>query len=139
MHYYYPKIDRSVGYAWNMLQRIYNKIGLEPTGSGDVGEETYLVFSRALTTQEKSLVDVIMADNPTLPPVSTGPVFIIRDIWNQKSFFETQIGMGCKIYYSESTPGSRNVDQIEIHFDSNLTSQQRNKILSEYGKLIFIK
>jgi hypothetical protein len=139
MKYFYPQIDRSKGYAWNMLQRILNTIGIEPIGSGDVAGQTYLEFSRDLTNAEKAQVDSIMANNPTIPPVDTGSVFIIRDVWNQKDLIATQMGFPYKVYYSESVPGSGNVDQIELHFASTLTTTQKNKIISAYGQLISLK
>jgi hypothetical protein len=139
MKYFYPQINRNVGYFWNMLARINNEIGLEPTSSGDVGERTYLEFSRELTLSEKEKVDVIMASNPTLPPITNNTVFIIRDVWNQKSLIEGQMGFSYDVYYTESVPGSGDVNQVELHFKQNLTTQQRNKIISEYGKLITLR
>lgn len=136
MTYYYPQV--SGGYRWNMLQRIFNAIGLEPIGSGDIGNQTYLDFSRELTAAEKTQVDTIMANNPTFPPTNPGTTYVIRDVWNQKAFFESQLGFPYKIYYSESVPGSGNVDQIELHFGT-LTNTQKNKVSSEYSKLITIK
>jgi hypothetical protein len=135
----YPQIDRSKGYAWNMLQRILNTIGIEPIASGDVAGQTYLEFSRDLTEAEKAQVNSIMATNPTLPPVPVGSVFTIRDVWNQKDTIASAMGFPYKVYYSESIPGSGNVDQIELHFPSTLTTTQKNKIISEYGKLISLK
>jgi hypothetical protein len=134
--YWYTQV--SGGYRWNMLQRIFNAIGIEPIGSGDVSGQTYLQFSRALTDLERVSVDAIMADNPTFPPVNAGTTYVIRDVWNQKSLFETNLGFSYKIYYSESVPGSGNVDQIELHFGA-LTNTQKNKVASEYAKLIAVK
>ena len=88
-----------------MLQRILNTIGIEPIATGDTGGQTYLEFTRELTTQEKAQLDAIMADNPTQPPTPVGSRFVIRDVWNQKSLIETSMGFPYKVYYSESTPG----------------------------------
>jgi hypothetical protein len=137
MKYFYPEVTG--GYRWNMLQRILNKIGIEPVVTGDVGGETYVEFTRDLTPAEKTQVDQIMADNPTLPPNPTGSRFVIRDVWNQKDSIATAMGFPYQVYYSESVPGSGNVDQVELHFSQTLTTTQRNKIVSEYGKLISLK
>ena len=139
MEYKYTQIDRTVGYAWNAMERIEQTLGIRPTMIGDTGEFTVVNFSRELTESEKALLDALMAENPTLPPTPVGTRFVIRDIWSQKSFIETQMGFPYKVFYSQSTPGSGVVDQIEIHFDQSLTTQQRNKILTEYAKLIVLK
>ena len=139
MEYNYPQINRTVGYAWNALERIEQTVGLRPTMIGDASGFTVVNFSRELTAPEKALLDTLMASNPTLPPTNTNTKFVIRDIWTQKSFIETQMGFPYRVYYSQSTPGSGVVDQIEMHFDSTLTTQQRNKILTEYAKLITLK
>lgn len=137
MEYKYAQV--SGGYRWNMMQRIEQTVGLKPTMTGDVAGFTVVNFSRELTSQEKTALDTLMASDPTNPPTTGGTKFVIRDIWNQKSVFEQAIGLTYRVYYSESVPGSGNVDQIEIHFDSNLTTQQRNKVLTEYAKLISLK
>ena len=139
MEYKYSQIDRTVGYAWNAMERIEQTVGLRPTMVGDTGGFTVVQFSRELTEPEKALLDTLMAGNPTLPPTPVGTRFVIRDIWSQKSFIETQMGFPYKVFYSQSTPGSGNVDQIEIHFDQTLTTQQRNKIISTYANLITLK
>lgn len=139
MEYKYPQLDRSVGYAWNALQRIEQVVGLRPTAVGDSSGFTFVNFARELTVGEKALLDSLMASNPTLPPTSPNTKFVIRDIWTQKSFIETQMGLPYQVYYSQSVPGSGVVDQIEIHFNKVLTTQERNKIFSEYSKLITLK
>lgn len=139
MEYKYPQINRTVGYAWNAVQRIEQEVGLKPDAIGDSGGFTFVNFSRELTAQEKTALDTLMAENPTLPPTPMGTAFVIRDIWSQKSFIETQMGFPYRVYYSQSIPGSGNVDQIELHFDQTLTTQQKNRILSEYAKLISLK
>ena len=139
MEYKYTQIDRTVGYAWNAMQRIQEVVGLRPTVMGDTSGFTYVTFSRELTEQEKTLLDALMADNPTLPPTNTNTKFVIRDVWTQKSFIETAMGLPYKVFYSQSVPGSGVVDQIEIQFSKVLSTQERNKIISEYGKLITLK
>jgi hypothetical protein len=139
MEYKYPQIDRTQGYAWNAMQRIEQEVGLRPTAMGDSAGFTFVNFSRELTAQEKTILDTLMASNPTLPPTTVNSKFVIRDVWSQKSFIETQMGLPYKVFYSQSVLGSGVVDQIEIQFDKVLTTQERNKIISEYGKLITLK
>lgn len=138
MTYYYTSVG-SGGYRWNMLQRIFNTVGIEPTETGDVGEQTYVKFTRELTEAEKTLLDGVMADNPTYPPEPNGTRFVIIDVWNRRSEIITAMGIEYKVYYSESVPGSGDVDQIELHFNKTLTTQERNKVASEYQKLITLK
>jgi hypothetical protein len=138
MEYKYPQIDRTTGYSWNAIQRIEQEVGIKPTAMGDSAGFTFVNFSRELAAQEKALLDALMASNPILPPTSGGTKFVIRDIWNQKDLIETQMGFPYKVFYS-SSQGNSVIDQIELHFDQNLTTQQRNKILSEYAKLITLK
>lgn len=139
MEYKYAQVNRSQGYAWNLMERCRNEVGVNPTMAGDSGGFTVVNFSRELTVEEKAKLDTLMADNPTLPPNSGGSKFVIRDVFNQKSSIQTAMGFPYKVYYSESIPGSGSVDQIELHFSSTLTTTQRNKIISEYGKLITLK
>src|SRR3990167_8614486 len=75
MEYKYPQIDRSTGYAWNAIQRITQEVGIKPDAMGDSGGFTFVNFSRELTTEEKTILDALMASNPTLPPVSGGTKF----------------------------------------------------------------
>lgn len=139
MEYKYPPIDRTVGYAWNAVQRIEQEVGIKPDAIGDSSGSTFVNFSRELTAPEKTLLDALMASNPTLPPTNTNTKFVIRDVWSQKSFIETAMGLPYKVFYSQSVPGSGIVDQIEIQFGKVLTTQERNKIISEYAKLITLK
>ena len=139
MEYKYPPIDRSVGFAFNAMERIEQEVGLRPDAIGDSSGLTFVNFSRELTVPEKALLDTLMASNPTLPPTNTNTKFVIRDVWSQKSFIETAMGLPYKVFYSQSVPGSGIVDQIEIQFNKVLTTQERNKIISEYGKLITLK
>lgn len=137
MEYKYPQV--SGGYRWNMVQRIERSVGIKPTMTGDTGGFTVVNFSRELTAPEKALLDTLMADNPTLPPTPAGSRFVIRDVWNDKGAIQTAMGFPYKVFYSESVAGSGNIDQIELHFDQTLTTTQRNKILTEYAKLITLK
>jgi hypothetical protein len=139
MEYKYPPLDRTVGYAWNALQRIEQEVGLKPDVIGDSSGMTFVNFSRPLTVGEKTILDALMASNPTLPPTNVNTKFVIKDIWSQKSTIETAMGLPYKVYYSQSVAGSGVVDEIQIHFASTLTTTQRNKIISEYGKLITLK
>lgn len=139
MEYSYPQV--SGGYRWNMNQRILNEVGIKPTMTGDTpdgsgGMKTVVNFDRALTTTEKETLDVVMASNPTKPPVASGTVFKIKDIWNRLNDFKLATGLDFKLYYSESVPGSGNIDQIELHAPKTLSTQERNKTISEYSKLI---
>ena len=139
MQYSYTQV--SGGYRWNMSQRILNEVGIKPTMTGDTpngegGMKTVIEFNRELTANEKSILDVVMASNPTQPPVASGTVLKIKDIWNRLNDFKLATGLDFKLYYSESVPNSGIIDTIELHAAKTLTTQERNKTLSEYSKLI---
>lgn len=119
-----------------MLQRILHTVGMEPVGSGDIEGKTVLEFDRELNEEEKANLDKVMADDPTLPPKNPGSRFLIRDVLNFQKQISEAIGYPYTLFYSESVPGSGNVDQIELHFAESLTQEQKEKVLSEYAKLI---
>lgn len=139
MEYKYTQV--SGGYRWNMVMRILNEVGIKPTMTGDTpdgsgGMNTVIRFDRELTETEKATLDVVMASNPTKPPVASGTVLKIKDIWNHLNDFKLATGQDFKLYYSESVPNSGVVDTIELHASKTLSTQERNKVLSEYSKLI---
>jgi len=135
--YRYPQV--AGGFRWNALQRIKKAIGIEPIGTADLVLDvpiTVLTFDRELTRAEKTALDAVMADNPTFPPTTGGTRFIIRDVWNQRSFLEGRLGRSYDLYYQESTPGSGDVDEIVLVFSTTLTTGQRDQVISEFGNLI---
>lgn len=139
MFYQYPQVQG--GYRWNLLQRILNTIGIEPISVSDAQVDgvfyTFLAFSRELTAQEKVQVDAIMADNPTFPPSGTVRVKI-KDLWEKLADFRASSGLNVKLYFSESVPGSGVIDTLELHTDSPLTTQQKNKVQTAYNNLLTI-
>lgn len=138
MNYYYTQVQG--GYRWNMYHRIGQSIGFYPDATSDVTVDgvlkTVIQFSRELTTLEKTKLDVVMASNPTLPPVPTGTVFKIKDIWERLADFNSATGITFKLFYSESVLGSGNIDQVELHAVTTLTNTQKNKVLAEWAKII---
>lgn len=135
--YKYPQIDRTVGYAWNIKRRCFYEVGIAPTGSGDSGGFTFLNFDRDLTPTEKTALDTLMASNPSLPPSGTVRVKI-GDMWNKLAQFNASSGADFKLYYSQSVPGSGVVDTLELHTDTPLTAQQKNKVQNAYANLLNI-
>ncbi len=120
------------------MQRILEETGVKPTASGDSSGSTFVSFATELTTEQKAKLDTLMTSDPNLPPPPKGSVFVIKDIWSQKSSIETSMGFPYRLYYS-SSQNNNVIDQIEIHFNKLLTTQERNKIISEYAKLIVLK
>ena len=137
MEYKYPQIDRTTGYAWNIRKRCLNEIGIEPTGTGDSSGFTFLNFSRELTPTEKTALDALMASNPSVPPANTCRIKI-GDMWNKLAQFNASSGANFKLYYSQSVPGSGNVDTLELHTDTPLTNQQKTKVQDAYKNLLNI-
>jgi hypothetical protein len=136
--YYYPSVGSS-GYRWNVLQRVYNTAGIEPLSLGDVGEQTYLEFSRELTEAEKAAVDAVMADNPTYPPASANTVFTLMDVWNRRAAIAEALGLDYDLYYNESVQGSGDVDLIEIHFKKQLSEAEIQMVYDNYPRLLNLK
>ena len=132
--YSYPAF--SGGYHANMWHRIHYDIGIWPISSGFVSNQMVITFDRDLTVAEKTLLDAIMASSPGQPPVAVGTVFKVKDIWEFIDSFNTATTITLKVFYSESVPGSGKFDMIELHAASALTTNQKNKVASEYGKLI---
>ena len=135
--YKYPQLDRTTGYAWNAMQRIEQEVGLRPTAMGDSSGQTFVNFSRELTAGEKAILDALMATNPSVPPTATCRVKI-GDMWNKLAQFNASSGANFKLYYSQSVPGSGNVDTLELHTDTPLTVQQKNKVQDAYKNLLNI-
>lgn len=141
MQYSYTQVSNN-GYRWNMSQRIQNEIGTKPTMTGDTpdgsgGMKTVVEFSRELIPEEKTILDLIMASDPVVPPPTTCRVKI-GDMWNKLAQFNASSGADFKLYYSQSVPGSGNVDTIELHTATPLTAQQKNKIQTAYANLLNI-
>lgn len=137
MEYKYPQIDRTTGYAWNIRQRCINELGISPTGSGDSGGFTFINFAEPLTPEQKTALDALMASNPSVPPANTCRIKI-GDMWNKLAQFNANSGANFKLYYTQSVPGSGNVDTLELHTDTPLTAQQKNKVQTAYANLLNI-
>jgi hypothetical protein len=135
--YYYNQVQG--GYRWNMLQRVFNTIGMEPTGSGDIEINnviyTYLEFSKSLTLEEEASVAAIMADNPTYPPSTTNSVATILDVWDNREMLKDAFGLDFEIYYTENNPGSGDIDRIKFVFKKQLSQEEKNKVKLEYSNL----
>lgn len=137
MEYKYPKITG--GYHWNMLMRCEIEVGIKPIGCHTTNTETVIQFNNPLTNAQKILLDTLMVNNPSFPPVSVGTVFKIEDIWERLGNFRVQSGINFNMYFSESIANSGKIDMIEIHAPSILTNQQINKVKTEFAKLITVQ
>lgn len=133
MQYNYPKI--TTGYRWNLLKRCLWEIGIEPASIGDMGEQTFLQFSRDLTAQEKTLLDTIMSGDPQNPP-STGVRMIVRDMWEDLEVLKTACGLpNLRLFYTESVPGSGKVDRVCLWHPTALTNTQKNAVKTAYTQM----
>lgn len=136
MTYQYPQVVD--GYRWNMLQRIAQEVGIAPVGTSDCQFDgdwhTVIIFDRSLTEEEKSALDALMHNAPTFPP-SSPTRFVVQDLWNQREAISQAIGIPYRIFYSQSVPGGE-VDQVEMHFDRELTDDEKLRVLNEYAMLI---
>jgi len=120
-----------------MLQRINYAIGRMPTSSCDVkDDQTVLSFEPPLSAGEKTLVDAVMADNPTLPPSTGFTQYYINDIYEQIDLFAAATGLACDIYFTETVPGSCVVDRIVLQFKKTLTNSEKNKVRGAFADMI---
>lgn len=137
MTYYFSQVQG--GYRWNMINRIKETIGIEPISTCDVDvdevKQTAIEFDRDLTKEEYVQLEAIMADDPAIAPESP-TVFKIKDIYNHLDAFNKATGLNLSIYYSESVPGSGDVDMIELHADRVLTEAERDTVRDAYSALM---
>ena len=123
------------GYTWNVLQRINNSIGVHPFNVSYTGMFTIVQFENELSVDDKMVLDEIMTSNPTYPPYNSGTTFLIDDIWNKRSEIVAAMGLPFDVYFSESVIGSKDIDQIELHFNE-LNQTHKNKVLTIFSQLI---
>ena len=132
--------DQTTGYKWNTISKIARDLGIN---SGDVwsgdnqldGVWKTIIYTRVeLTDQQKVILDSIMIDDGR-PPSTQNSIIMIKDIQEFQQEMKTSSGINFEIYYSESVPGSGKFDLIELHFDKNLTNQEKSKLISSYGDL----
>lgn len=119
-----------------MLQRVRYAIGRFPNSSCDVRDNTVLTFVPPLSVGEEALVAAIMADDPTHPPTPVGTVLYVTDIYERLAEFSAATGVTWQIFFDESTPGSGFVDRIVLQADSILPTSVKNKVKTEFSKLI---
>ena len=137
--YAYPQVSIS-GNRWNMLQRIKNTVGIEPSYSGDHQDNgawrTVVSFTRDLTVAEKALLDVLMAGDPTRPPAPLGTQFSIEDLDAELQKFRTTTGINWALYLGESVPNSGRFDRLLIQAPTVLNNSTKNGVRSAFAALI---
>lgn len=133
--YIYPQVA-SVGYRWNMLKRITLEVGVEPVAIGDSDGKTFVTFREPLNDVQLERLNILMADDPTLPPKKAGTRFIVKDVQNFQNEIEAEMGLMFLLYYTESQPGSGVVDQLELIFNKELTKAEEKRVMEAYAKLI---
>jgi hypothetical protein len=138
MDYQYTQV--TTGYRWNILERIKNEVGITPTNLSDVSISdvwyTVVSFDRELTAEEKTKLDTLMANNPGYPP--TEPTNTVYNYETRLEFSTVLGNLPFFIYYNESTPGS-GFDRIQLHFKKGLSQAEKNKVVSEFSKLLSVK
>jgi len=136
--YIYPKLNPK----WDLLLltvRIFDALGLRPPqdivdGLSDNGKEIRVIASRNLTSQEKNLLDGLMADpNAGLYPLTsvTYTVFEIFDVWYLWKALETALGKKIK-YIFPNFPANK----CKIWFIGTLSSAEKKKVIEEFAKTI---
>jgi hypothetical protein len=82
--YKYPQITE--GHRFIMMQRCLYEIGIEPTVITDFKTETSLGFIRDLTPEEKTLLDSLMAGEPSFYPAPEEKQYALRNIEDSEGF-----------------------------------------------------
>lgn len=136
--YDYPQVIG--GYRFNMLQRIFKECGIWPLDCPDIMIDgvwrTVPTFDIALSAEQKSALDILMADNPTFPPTPTGTKFQAIDLYENRATLSTKWGKNFWVWWDESVRGSGSFDKVLLYFDDNLSIAQRNAVRTEYGNLL---
>jgi len=112
------------------MQDIYS----QDFGDGDGNQYTQIVFKRELTQAQKATLDTIMANDPCAVPVPTGTAMTIKDLWAMRDWFRQRIGQEFTFWFEEEKAGQDRY--IHLHFPKTLTTQERNKVKSEYQGMI---
>jgi len=138
-YYKYPQVIG--GYRWNILKRCLKEVGVEPLYVGDMPENsilyTFVVFSAPLTAPQEAALNTLMSNNPQFPPSpGANTRFIIKDIYEFFDQFEADVGVGLDIYFSETVPGSGEINRIEIIANKAMTNAEKNKLRNAYSSLI---
>lgn len=133
--YYYPQVQ-NCGYRWNFLQRIYKDTGIWPISSGDVQRDgtmqTYVSFAQQLNQTQATAVDAIMlSPTPCDPPVATGTRYQVLDLYENKALIGSKWGnTNFWVWYSAGGTTAY------LYFDSPLSQGDKNKVSSEFAKLL---
>ena len=131
------------GISSNIWNNCRWSLGILPVSTSLAQEDNltklYISFDNELSAQNKSILDnLITGSGPGCGYAPLGsPKFIITDIWEKYAQFTGNCGIGFKLYYGQSVPSQTGIfDQLLLYADNNLTTNQKNKTSTEYGKLI---
>ena len=134
------------GYRWNILQKIYLKIGKWP-GSATTSSETIFNFIEDLSAQEITDVDDLIGDGSTCQdPIKFGIInntYILKDVYEYRDQLEADAGYNIAITYRSSGTISGTVyDEIVLQPTDPtyqavkiLTNPQKNALASAVENL----
>jgi hypothetical protein len=132
MQYNYPKVTN--GYRWNLLKRCLYEIGIEPECVGDMGDQTFLTFSRELDDRELHTLDGIMSNDPQ----NQNPLWdsvIIKDLEAVIEEVREETGILLMPFYTESEKGSGVYNLISLCSKETFTDKQKETIRNAYHNL----
>jgi hypothetical protein len=144
--YDYPLITG--GYRFNVGLRCQDEVGVFPNQIYDSflnGEKrTFLVFQNEISgtvsgvpvTGAGVLSGLMTTGNPSYPPTPSGTTFVIEDLYEKFEEFKANAGIELKLYYTETTPGSGEIDKLELQADRILTNPEKNSLRGLYADLI---
>jgi len=140
--YFYPKVDRTAGFFANILEEIEYRLGRAPYNyaSGDTGDQTWIIFDPPLSTEEKVVVDEIMAHGCAPPPPEDGEtVFEITDLHSNIRQVALDMGLDpdkVRLRYGKSALNLKDCDKIYIYTGAKLDASGIEKVKLTYAASI---
>ena len=134
---YHYKVVEKEGHRYHLFQKSELAIGRRPISIHNAQNETILTFKPPLTDEEQPLIDEILNDpvNAQLPPKPKGSRCIIKDLYEVFGEFKGNSGKSCTLWFSRKEKGGK-FNQLEIHFNEELTDEQKAHVSKVYSDLL---
>lgn len=139
-HLYFPGLPGAGrGLGWHFLARCEREIGRKPWDFTWGRDVTRLQFDPPLTEEEHPKVLALFEKKDRLfhAPRPRGTVLTIMDISEKFKDFKKIIGFeDATIWFSRKDPDSKHMDQLEVHFTSELNSKEKDRVEKAYSSTL---